>query len=121
MSSIDKKAAEILVECGYAEAGYADYPHIRPNPDGSSWVKKIKAINHWTSVDIFADTLEGRRQADAIEDWLRTGDVSVNVVWLSSEWNSEYKHEPGTIDSHRWRLDRIKWCLEQLIKTEEEK
>ncbi len=96
-----QKAAEILVDCGYAETT-------------SVVSKKQKLINtdEYLSIDVQydADTLEGRRQADIIEDWLMFEPGNLYEKSL-------YKAEQATRGhglNHKLRLDRIKWCLEQL-------
>jgi hypothetical protein len=95
-----KKAAEILVECGY---GYLS----RDFPKQILRVVENVGVQVYP-IDLFADTLEGRRQADAIEDWLS---INHYLNWHKS------RSEVLVIDyknCHKWRLDRIKWCLEQL-------
>ena len=101
-----EKCAEILVESGY---------------EGAEWVTKLEHIV-WickddrdldglkVEVQVFCDTLEGRRQADAIEDWLLKEE---NELWHISggEICSGDDYKPN---SHQWRLDRIKWCIQQL-------
>ena len=91
---ITKKAAEILVECGYGSAC--------PDIEGV-YVKKNNFVR---TVLPFTDTLEGRRQAYAIEDWL-----ALNGIWRKS---FKAVHVDMKISGHQWRLDRIKWCLEKL-------
>ena len=57
----------------------------------------------------YADTLEGRRQADAIEDWLCN---NYEKLWeQASDDDLILDHD---ITHHQWRLDRIKWCVEEL-------
>ena len=104
--NILQKAAEILVECGYAIAYNQHNDGVTANltlgNDGEPlWIENC---------DPFADTLEGRRQADAIEDWLCAEE---GVSWTISgraidESETNYK-------LHEWRLDRIKWCFEELV------
>ena len=92
------KTAEALVECGYAD----------------DWQEPITncievLVNHrWTIVDPFADTLESRRQADALEDWL---DQNYRNLWLAAR--------SSALSCHQMRLDRIKYCFEQLEKRDE--
>lgn len=106
--SIIKKAAEILVECGYADKW--DYRE----PD--TWIHYCQRITqeHWRLIQFTNDTLEGRRQADAIEDWLY---INAMVTWFESVKYQGKRLTNKTL--HQSRIDRIKWCLEQLIKTEE--
>jgi hypothetical protein len=59
MSKVLKKAAEILVECGYTPR----YSTI----EGTSWVVIYKG--DWRVLDMTADTLEGRRQAVQTRRW----------------------------------------------------
>ena len=103
-----QKAAEILVEAGYA--------------DDCKWHMNISPIlfiiiNHiqegeWSERDVqpFADTLEGRRQADAIEDWLI---YNAETHWKEESWRVVQGDFPSC---HAFRLARIKWCLQELIK-----
>ena len=101
------KAAEILVECGYGESSLCKdlaHSHIRVKDEsfGSATGYRGEAVQP------FADTLEGRRQADAIEDWLDNTSKHFELWDKSAGWCKP------TNGNHQWRLDRIKWCLEQL-------
>ena len=96
-----KKAAEILVECGYGELNI-DYPNCV--------VKRLENNILLFDIDPFADTLEGRRQADAIEDWL----CSKYELIPNSVWELSLQQVRLTSTRHQWRLDRIKWCLDNL-------
>jgi len=94
-----KRVAEALVDCWYGN--FTDGVNI------IDW-KGVKQ-----KIDPFADTLEGRRQADALEDWL------INNHWdLWNESRRGYSTSP-TGKQHQWRLDRIKWCFEQLEAQDE--
>ena len=96
------KTAEALVECGYAD----------------DWQEPITncievLVNHrWTIVDPFADTLESRRQADSLEDWLYK-----NKYNILGQYNGLAFNDPRT--TAQWRLDRIKYCFEQLETSDE--
>ena len=105
-----EKCAQILVECGYANI-------MRGGND------KITGCEYWIGnvinnipvqipVQIFADTIEGRRQADAIEDYIR---FNHDQTWRNSRF---VLNVPDSSDSsnHQWRLDRIKYCIKDLIK-----
>jgi len=99
-----KKAAEILVECGYA-----DY-----KTDSSNYICwRDPAIDDTIeAVQYFSDNLEGRRQADAIEFHFEFNAPTSNLdLWLESKVITQGMNTP-----HQWRLDRIKWCLEELSK-----
>jgi hypothetical protein len=103
MDKVLKKAAEILVECGYAARQL----------DGSLCSTDVEFVSIDGSddsivrADPFADTLQGRRQADAIEDWLVKNN---KLLWRNSMSCFGFDDRP----KHQWRLDRIKWCLEKL-------
>ena len=102
MTNINKKAAEILVKCGYANKSFNETQgFINLHVEGVNKSLQTQVC------DPFSDTLEGRRQADAIEDWLVQNKYD---LWLSSQTAPE----SHGIKNHQWRLDRIKWCLEQL-------
>ena len=58
--------------------------------------------------DYMEDTLAGRQKADAIERYLV---LQQNDLWLKS-YGADTANEEA--DMHQWRLDRIKYCLEQL-------
>ena len=60
--------------------------------------------------DPFAGTLEGRRQADAIEDWIEENE---GKLWRV---NSICNNQDESDSHHQWRLDRIKWCLDEMSK-----
>jgi hypothetical protein len=88
------KTVEILVKAGYAEKIIG---------------KGVQTTAEWyTEIDPFADTLEGRQQADAIEDWLVNNEIG---LWIQS---SNSRFVPEQKSKHQDRLDRIKWCLEQI-------
>ena len=100
--SVTKKAAEILVECGYAFS-----------IDGKGYIYLSSDNGKMQKVSPFSDTIEGRRQADAIEDWLNNKQP---CLWQSIGLkDAELYMKDGYVTSaHKWRLDRIRWCLEQL-------
>ena len=103
-----KQIAEALVECGHADdIRGGRTAHARPcGPDGSDVDWEFRLI------DPFADTLEGRRQADALEDWLSDHYRRDSDDWLY--WMASEKQVAKTGSHHQWRLDRIRWCFEQL-------
>ncbi len=108
MTNTNKKAAEILVECGYApEIGMAQLTHDDCLHMGGGKLE-------W--VEPFADTIQGRRQADAIEDYIRNSTKGKNLwsrSYIAIDWD-----KLSVKTHHQWRLDRIKWCLEQLTEVE---
>ena len=102
-----KKCAEILVKCKYAE-GYYLY-HDRwfwQEQDPSKMTPYLQ--NPYQRCNPFADTLESRRQADAIETYLNQSRV---LLWANSAGVPK-----ESIHLHEWRLNRIKWSVEQLEK-----
>ena len=107
-----KKAAEILVECGYAKE-IAHHFYYMPE-EGAVYVQFRKPDPFddpcQQKVDPFADTLEGRRQADAIEDWLHQNKVSLLIECKNNLL------DPVPYNGRQKRLDRIEWCLEELSK-----
>ncbi len=101
-----KKIAEILVECGYASQ-HTDWQdsrllHVR---EGMEYVNTSEG---WKTVCPFADTLEGRRQADALEDWLHYAEPTLLMC------AKQHCKEPVPYNGRQKRLARIKWCFEQL-------
>ena len=109
-TDITKKAAEILIKCGYAMTStyYDSCAEVQHHA-------KFEVDKH---IDPFADTLEGRRQADALEDWLKDRSVYEDnhggfQIWEKSKIELP---RPAGKSQHQWRLDRIKWCLEQLCE-----
>ena len=102
-----EKCAEILVAVEYAQ-----YEWI--NLHGRQAVEKYSTGASYLC-DPFADTLEGRRQADAIEDYLICKKGS--LIWaVSQNAKANMCQDKDLNSNHKWRLDRIKWCLEELIK-----
>ena len=99
-----QKAAEILVESKYIGGFWGN----------GEFLFYDRGFENETRIDPFRDTLEGRRQADAIEDWLRST-KTLNALHL---WLTISKEPCGERTHHQWRLDRIKWCLEQLSEEE---
>ena len=102
MEKVLKKATEILVECGYNKCSF-DGTHL-----------------HWkggfSKPEPFVDTLEGRRQANAIEDWLV---INKCDLWLKSKRVHDedlfYSANNETLVTRRGELlYRIKYCLENL-------
>lgn len=115
MSNELKKAGEILVACRYAVSYATDKrEHLQHNPPISLTVVCENRDFDEVACEPFADTLEGRRQADAIEDWLRNLKTKL--------WRLSPPHQPeGEFTYYRIeRLDRIKWCLEQLTGEDNE-
>jgi len=111
-----KRIAEALVECGYALDIANSFDFVPKK--GIIYLKMTESKDYFQigkvqEVDPFADTLEGRRQADALEDWLITAnsinyDIDGKLLWDKSEYINDDNGQ------HQWRLDRIKWCFEQL-------
>jgi len=108
MKTIEQIAAEILVECGK----YVEINPVKDNRKTAFWIGFLNECNgprdyrKSSRIDPFADTLEGRRQSDAIEDWI----YSVH----EDLWEQSHLIVELPFISFKWRLDRIKWCLEQL-------
>jgi hypothetical protein len=101
-----EKAAEILVL-----SGYADY--ASENSNYICWHDAI-VDNTMEAVQLFSDSIEGRRQADAIEDWLGNKHPK---LWFKGLTDKALYRQIGYITSaNQWRLDRIKYCIGELIK-----
>jgi hypothetical protein len=98
-----KRIAEALVECGYKEAdSYRESKGDYFLTAGDLWVDGEALVQP------FADTLEGRRQADALEDWL---------IYKGYYDEFDFSKLAGwPRNFHQWRLDRIKRCFEELLK-----
>ena len=104
-----QKCAQILVDSGYVD-GTIDYRYSKP------WIENRPDSMLHQMIDPFEDTLEGRRQADAIEDWLYLKKGS--LLWPASEAATANICQDKDLNSnHKWRLDRIKWCIQELIKS----
>lgn len=112
-----KNIAEALVECGYAHSVPTSFNFIPQ--EGVEYIQMVKKpdlfqYGQYQEVNPFADTLEGRKQANALEDWLF---INHNRLWAIDSKRPEAV--PPIISSSRfysqrqWRLDRIKWCFEQ--------
>jgi hypothetical protein len=107
-----KKYTNILVKCGYARVCESHCTNDK------AWSDEWES-NHIVSsefgiieeVNPFADTLDGRRQADAIEDWLR-----MNEAEMFYKAPTARDRGMQNMPKRTWRLDRIKWCVEQLEK-----
>lgn len=109
--SIEQKAAEILVKHGYAmnlrqderehlPKGKLFYIYVGCNRgDCGRFFDEVP-------VEPFADTLEGRKQADAIEDWLRGNEPELFK-------RAKLCSEPIPYDSRQRRSGRLEWCLER--------
>ena len=100
-----EKCAEILVG-----RGYADMP-VEGKFSNTLEVNNRLEVRHlsmWEKINPFADTIEGRRQADAVEDWLWEFHID---MWMDA--SARVQRPPN---KHQWRLDRIRWCVQELIK-----
>lgn len=106
---MQKAMAQALVEQGYADNVADDGVSLRAN-DPEQYLDTFGYIE----VDPFSDTLEGRRQADALEDWLQ---LEYAALWRQSSGECDYSNRWPT---HEWRLDRIRWCFEQLTKASDD-
>ena len=109
MNELEKCAAEILVECGYAETitevegiVIVKYGELQIYPE---------TIDPYYSGDNTHRECISRRQADAVEDWLFN---RYKELWTESVLHCG----DGRKDLHLWRLDRIKWCIQELINEE---
>lgn len=95
-----QRIAEALVECGYANGHVAT---------------KERTFVFWEyrseeDVNPFADTLPGRRQADALMDFLRDVDGKNMLLEYLLECN-DTDNWLGEFDS---RKATIKWCFKKL-------
>ena len=109
-----KRIAEALVECGM-------YVETIPIKDGRNIAYYIGYIDKYNGtrdyresrrIDPFADTLPGRREADALMDFLRDVDGKNMLMEYLLECNDK-DNELGEFDS---RKATIKWCFERLEK-----
>ena len=103
--SVLQKAAEILVECGYAYDWRTQYS-LPVAGSERQFLQVNKNQAYAVAVCFDEDTLEGRRQADAIENWLRDNHREL--------WHKTVVNNLPEAPYHQWRLDRIKWCLKEL-------
>jgi len=109
MMDITKKTAEILVEAG--RYVYREY-------EGGVWLLSV-CDPDWPSqsgyrsciLDPFKHTIDGINQAHIIEDWLLDKHIKLFTVKACMAVSSNN-------NAHQWRLERIKWCLEQLADAE---
>ena len=116
---MSKQIAEALVECGYASQckGAEELTsHERLHVFLHRGAVYVSTARGWVIVDPFADTLEGRRQADALEYHLFDFGNECSL-WERSTAEVDF---PPMGNNHQWRLDRIKWCFEQLEGVKDE-
>lgn len=71
---------------------------------GVMWAEKINP---------FLDTLESIHQAHALEDWLYSNHYL--KLWKKSKLDT-FDYNAKSL--HQWRLDRIRYCIEQIIMEE---
>ncbi len=116
MTNTSKKAAEILVECGYAKNTPACIKQTLLDSPETTYLDKEIHDGYYCviTVDPFIDTLEGRRQVDAIEDYLHQKKHALLIKCK----NETLAQRPSEYNGRRKRLDRIKWCLEKLTEVE---
>ncbi len=107
MTNTNKKAAEILVECGYCDS----FVHDIAGEFLAHW-NKPESSGVYEIIDFAADTLEGRRQAEAIEDYLH--DKHPDIL----EQSKRFCRVPCPYNGRQKRLDRMDWSLEQLTEVE---
>ena len=94
-----EKCAEILVECGYCES--SNYLYL--------FKDMCSEINN-----PFADMLEGRKQADALENHFKSKHANnkYGCLWELSADEVDYPLTKDNYPDERlWRLNRIKWCI----------
>lgn len=108
MNNILQKCAEILClpECGYskeAPKGTRDYGFVCVKDNNWPSVSGYRYV----TVNPFVNAMDSREQADAIEDYLRDNEREL--------WHKTVVNNPISTPSYKWRLDRIKWCIEELI------
>lgn len=103
-AEILQKAAEILVESGYAKTW------CRHAPDYNRYYLVFDSFKDEEMAEPFSDTLEGRRQADVIEN---------HLIWNGFHREFMTPHS-STRDFHQWRLDQMENCLQQLINKEKQ-
>lgn len=102
---MQKAIAQALVEHGYAHSIAGNEISLRANDS-----EEYKDTFGYIDIDPFSDTLEGRRQADALEDWLYYKQFNIWAKSSGAACGPQHEH------FHQWRLDRIRWCFEQLTK-----
>jgi len=105
-----EKAGLIFVETGYCddmlvegEPGHENVELIWSDMAATGMIDPTKVED----CNPFADTLEGRKQADALEDWLYNKFVGDKLIWDESASAVITNHS----NKRQWRLDRIDWCL----------
>ncbi len=101
MTNTNKKAAEILVECGYC-------PSYITNRLGDYTL----VVGHGEYCNPFMESLEARKQADAIEDYLH--DKHPDIL----EQSKRFCRVPRPYNGRQKRLDRIDWVLKKLTEVE---
>ena len=113
MEDILKKAAEILLETGYANDYCVMLNKLAVIVNTPSGFHKEIVTPFYSCEDNEADSLQirlecySRRQADALEYYFNSS-TQLKLLWFRS------MNELGFTHGHQWRLDRIKWCLENL-------
>jgi len=113
---MNKRIAEILVECGWA----TDLQAITDGTDITDYevwyTQEGNYCGNWERVEPFYSGNDSsreciaRRQLDALEDWLV---VQQTDLWIESANEYDCRFD---ISNHQWRLDRIKWCLQEIEK-----
>lgn len=104
----NRKAAEVLVKCGFADSYLKHYSSDVPEW-GDGWYIFMPDQYPEILVDYTADTLEGRRQADALEDYF--DDLHLDE-YLMCQWERSADNIDQVANLHQWRIDRITWCLD---------
>ena len=100
--NILQKAAEILVECGYAQ-------HTWVNINGCVAIEK-PVSGHAYQCEPFSDTLEGWKQLNAIKTWF----MDTPDHW--DLWNDTADSIERNKSAHDHDLAIIECCLEELVK-----
>jgi hypothetical protein len=103
-----QKAAEILVESKYAIHS-TEHTHIVLVKYEHGLFPE--SVDPFYSGDNTHRECIARRQADAIEDWLKEFE---GKLWGSSYSSTIF--DSVITKNHQWRLNRIKYCLEELSK-----
>ena len=110
-----EKCAEILVKCKYADWYSGGHDIISKT---EYWLGYYAPeIDHiQVPIQVFADTLEGIKQLNTIENYLHST-VNLKGLWLRSMMHFGFNYE----DCHQWRKDRIGWCIEELCNEQNNK
>jgi len=109
-----EKCGAILVDIGYAQF-YGTTKNPKTEEVAGVFVgwKDADLDDLLEYIEYTEDSLQGRQQADAIENWLHRNSQAMLIRCKDEIQNAPLSEYDGRIK----RLERIRWCIRHLIES----